>query len=308
MALVVAVAGGNMIYLLAFMVIVAIIALPAVRCALCHPIATPKNAAIDLYYYIKYRKRNNYQTGDLNIYCGYFGAGKTLSLVHKVVGIYNKYEGLPVWDNTKKKFVTQRILVLSNVNLSIPYKPLKSLSQVVAAGKVNAAYDEEHDTLTCTIVCMDELSVQMNSRSFKNNIDAYFLNTLLCCRHYHISFYGSAQRFQHVDKLLRDVTRNVIQCKKVWRFQLLTSYDAWELENATNPDMIQSTSKKCWFVFNRDYNNYDTLAVVENLQKKYDEGDMLTEQEILLKQAPTQTGIENVTNVSRTYKRRMKGK
>lgn len=43
---------------------------------------------------------------------------------------------------------------------------------------------------------MDELSVQMNSRSFKDNFNAYFLNTLLCCRHYHISFYGSAQRFK----------------------------------------------------------------------------------------------------------------
>ena len=66
--------------------------------------------------------------------------------------------------------------------------------------------------MTVTIVAMDELSVQMNSRSFKDNFNAYFLNTLLCCRHYHISFYGSAQRFQHVDKLLRDVTHTVIQC------------------------------------------------------------------------------------------------
>ncbi len=297
-----------MVAFLLFLLVLFLVVSPVFRCAVFHPIACIYNSFIDLKVHLQQKRYNNYQTGDLNIYCGYFGAGKTLSLVHKVVGIYQKYNGLPVYDTARNKFVTQRILVLSNVNLSIPYTPLTSLAQVVAVHKANTVYDEQNDTLTCTVVCMDELSVQMNSRSFKSNIDAYFLNILLCCRHYHISFYGSAQRFQHVDKLMRDVTRNVIQCNKIWRFQVLKTYDAWELENATNPDMIQPLKKDCWFVFDKDYSNYDTLAVVDNLQKKYDEGDIMTEQEILANQAPMPSNIESVTNVSRKFKKRMKGK
>lgn len=281
---------------------------PVFRCAVTHPISAVKNAVVDVRDTVKFKRQNNYRTGDLNIYCGYFGSGKTLSLVHKVVGIYRHYDGLTVWDSARKKFVTQRVLVLSNVDLCIPYVHLESLAQIVAVSDANKCFDDEHDTLTCTVVCMDELSVQMNSRSFKDNIDAYFLNTLMCCRHYHISFYGSAQRFAHVDKLMRDVTMSVIQCRKVWRFQLNTYYDAWEMENATNPEMIKPLARRCWFVRNSDYAAYDTLAVVQNLQKKYNSGDILSETEILANQSPTAPNMDAVSNVSRRYLRRQKGK
>lgn len=281
---------------------------PVFRCAVTHPISALKNAVVDVRDTVKFKRQNNYRTGDLNIYCGYFGSGKTLSLVHKVVGIYRHYDGLTVWDSARKKFVTQRVLVLSNVDLCIPYVHLESLAQIVAVSDANKRFDDEHDTLTCTVVCMDELSVQMNSRSFKDNIDAYFLNTLMCCRHYHISFYGSAQRFAHVDKLMRDVTMSVIQCRKVWRFQLNTYYDAWEMENATNPEMIKPLARRCWFVRNSDYAAYDTLAVVQNLQKKYNSGDILSETEILANQSPTASNMDAVSNVSRRYLRRQKGK
>ena len=99
--------------------------------------------------------------------------------MHKVVGLYNRYNDKPVWCSRRKKFVTQKINVLSNVDLAIPYTKLDSLAQVVKASKTTSAIDDENDTLTVTIVAMDELSVQMNSRSFKDNFNAYFLNTLL---------------------------------------------------------------------------------------------------------------------------------
>ena len=204
---------------------------PGVRCALTHPFHCIYYGVKDGYNYIRYKQGNLRKTGNLDIFCGYFGNGKTLSLVKQVVcREYKRYDGLTVWCNRRQKFVTQRILILSNVDLCVPYERLTGLAQVCAISKANEIYDDEHDTLTITIVCMDELSVQMNSRSFKDNINAYFLNTLMCCRHYHISFYGSAQRFQHVDKMLRDVTMNVVQCKKVWRFQFNSYYDGFQLE------------------------------------------------------------------------------
>ena len=51
----------------------------------------------------------------------------------------------------------------------------------------------------------------------------------MTCRHHYISLYYTAQRFGHVDALLRQVTS---YCDKLWRFQRLKYYDAWELENA----------------------------------------------------------------------------
>ena len=257
----------------------------------------------------KHKQGNLRKTGNLDIFCGYFGNGKTLSLVKQVVcREYKRYDGLTVWCNRRQKFVTQRILILSNVDLCVPYERLTGLAQVCAISKANEIYDDEHDTLTITIVCMDELSVQMNSRSFKDNINAYFLNTLMCCRHYHISFYGSAQRFQHVDKMLRDVTMNVVQCKKVWRFQFNSYYDGFQLENAQDPTLVRPLRRACWFVTDADYNAYDTLQVVDNLQKSFNENDMLTEAEILANQAaPAPVGMDAVTP-SRKAKKIMREK
>ena len=272
-----------------------------------HPFQTGFNAVKDLYYYQLHRGWHNCPVGALDIYCGYFGSGKTLSLVHKVVGLYNRYNDKVVWCPRRKKFVVQKINILSNVDLAVPYTKLESLAQVVKASKTTQAIDDEEETLTVTIVAMDELSVQMNSRSFKDNFNAYFLNTLLCCRHYHISFYGSAQRFQHVDKLLRDVTHTVIQCNKVWRFQLWASYDAWEMENATNTQLLTPISRRCWFVLNKDYDAYNTLACVGNLQKSFREGDMMTEEEILsLRRNEQQANMDGVVKPSRKWRRTQK--
>lgn len=58
------------------------------------------------------------------------------------------------------------------------------------------------------------------------------------------------------------------------------------MENATNAEMIKPLRKGLWFVLDRDYNAYDTLAVVDNLQKKFEEGDILPESEIISNQAP----------------------
>ena len=156
---------------------------PVFRCAVCHPVALPVNGVRDLVTYIRHKDYNLCGTGELVAYTGLFGKGKTLSAVHRVVGAYRQYNGKPVWCRRRKKMVTQRVKVISNVALSVPYEDFVSLEQIVLAAERNQAYDDEHDTLTVTLVLGDEFSVQMNSRNFKTNIDPLFLNTILTCRH-----------------------------------------------------------------------------------------------------------------------------
>ena len=73
--------------------------------------------------------------------------------------------------------------------------------------------------------------------------------------------YYTAQRFGHVDALLRQVTSCVVDCDKLWRFQRQNLYDAWEMENATNTQLLTPLTRRCWFVTNKDYAAYDTLAL-----------------------------------------------
>lgn len=293
-----------MVWIILLIALVLLAAFPALRCALFHPLKLIRFGSVDLFNYIKYQGWNNCPAGELVAYTGLFGKGKTLSAVHKVVSMYHQYNGKQIYDRDRKAWVIQRIKVLSNVALQIPYDDFVSLQQVVHCAEKNGEYDKEHDTLTVTLVLGDEFSVQMNSRNFKSNIDPLFLNTLLTCRHYHISLYYTAQRFGHVDALLRQVTSSVIECNKLWRFQRQAIYDAWEMENATNSNLLTPLARKCWFVTNKDYNAYNTLACVGNLQKSFKARDMMSEEEILaLRRNEQQTNMEGVVKPSRKWRR-----
>ncbi len=263
----------------------------------------------DFCKWIRYRKWRNCPTGRLIAYTALFGRGKTLSVVHYVVHKYKRYNNRIVYDPYRKKWVRQVVDVISNVQLAIPYERFVSLEQVVAAAERNKEKDAENGTLTITLVLGDEFSVQMNSRSFKTNIDPLFLNTLLTCRHHHIELIYDAQRFNHVDALLRQVTNYVVECRKVWRFQVQYFYDAYQLECASDPSLVKPYRRTGWFVKNKDYAAYDTLACVDNLEKKIRSGDMMSEAEILaLRVNDGNAGIEGVTAPSRGLKRRRKRK
>ena len=110
-----------------------------------------------------------------------------------------------------------------------------------------------------------------------------------------------------MDALLRQVTSYVVECDKLWRFQRQNKFDAWDLENAANTQMIAPLSRTCWFVRNRDYEAYNTLACVGNLKKSMKAGDMMTEEEILkLQQNTQQTNMDGVSKPSRRWIQRQK--
>lgn len=271
-----------------------------------HPFRSIYYGAKDSFFYFYHKHYNNCEVGQILAYCGLFGKGKTLSAVHDALAKrYYKYNDKLVWDRGRKKFVTQKIKLVSNVELKgVPYEKFVSLSQLVSISETIKEIDAANDTLTVTVVVGDEFSVQLNSRKFKDNIDPLFLNTLLTCRHHHILIVYTAQRFGQVDALLRQVTSKVIECKKTWRIMVSEVYDAWDLENCTNLSMVKPLRRFGWFIDDKDFNAYDTLACVSNLAKSCKEGDMLTEDEILALQCNTPSDMDAVTNVSRKWKRR----
>lgn len=265
-----------------------IIKYPQFRIAVFHPLSDVYYFFRDLYFYIAHKEYNNCITGEMICFSGLFGKGKTLSAVHYVMQLYKSFNNRLVWDKEKNKFVTQKVHIISNVKLLgiENYEHLESLSQIVQEAYINKDIDRQEDTRTVLLVLIDEASVQLNSRSFKTNINADFLNTLLTSRHYHMSMFYTSQRFTLTDKLLRDVTQTVIDCHKFWRLQGQFIYDGYELENAGNPELVLPKRKTGFFVRNADYNAYDTLAVVDNLQKSFDRDDFISDAEILALRNP----------------------
>lgn len=273
-----------------------------------HPFATVYYGLKDFYNYFKHKEYNYYEAGKLNCYCAHFGGGKTLSMVHYIVFVvFRRYNNKPVWDRSRGRFVTQKIHIVSNVTLNnTPFEPLEGLAQVVNMAKVNKEIDLENNTRTVVLVVIDEASAQLNSRSFKTNIDAAFLNTLITSRHYHISILYSSQKFKLTDALMRSVTQKCIVCKKIWRFVIQSEYDADEMEYASDPTMIKPLRRTGFFVKDADYNAYDTLAVVDKLKKSVDENDMMSAEEILQLRGNLNPDNDAVTHRSRKLKKRRK--
>lgn len=289
-----------MVYLILFAVVLGCIFSVCFRVVLLHPVKTVCNLAVDCYEWIKYHKWYICKTGELIAFVGLFGKGKTLSAVRYVITKYKRYNDRKIFDANRMKWVTQKVHIISNVDLlTVPYERFEGLAQIVQASERFKKIDAENDTLTCIFVLGDEFSVQLNSRKFKDNIDPLFLNTLLTCRHHHITLVYTSQRFNHVDALLRQVTSFVVACNKCWRIMVHGEYDAFALENATDPTLITPLRRFGWFISNKDFGAYDTLACVDNLTKSCKEGDMLTEEQILALQQNNPVGMDGVLQPSR---------
>lgn len=296
-----------MLYILLIGMAVACIVSVCFRVGISHPFKTVHYAIMDSLKWVRYHKWDICSTGQLIAYVGLFGKGKTLSAVHYVINKYKRYNGRKIYDFSRKKWVTQKIHIISNVKLNgVPYENFIGLAQIVQVADRFRKQDDKNDTLTCVFVLGDEFSVQLNSRKFKDNIDPLFLNTLLTCRHHHITLVYTAQRFSHVDALLRQVTSYVINCDKKWRFMVHGQYDAFALENASDPTLIKPLCRFGWFISDADYNAYDTLACVNNLSKSCRSGDMLSESEILSLQQNNSVNMDAVLKPSRKFIRSSK--
>ena len=264
-----------------FVFIVLLIYFPVFRCAVFHPFALIFYSVRDFVFYLRHKQWNMISYGQIVCYIAdsstSFGCGKTLSATDYLVSLFKRYDEKLVWCPERKKFVVQKVKIISNVDfLTIPYEKLISLAQFVQWTDKVHDYDMENGTLTVTYMLIDEASSQLNSRAFKNNFDPYFIARLLTSRHVRASIVLTSQRSGMVDKLMRDCCHLYIGCNKIWRFQVLNYYDAYEIENAQTPSLVAPLRRSCWFVTDKAFQNYDTFASVQSLRKSCESGDMLS--------------------------------
>ena len=272
-----------------------------------HPFKFLYHLIVDPVLYVLHKDYDRCPTGKINAYVAHFGRGKTLSATAYVADLYQRYNNRRVWDKERKCFVTQKVEILSNVRfVRVPSVPLVALMDIVARAQHNKEIDQEQKTLTVTIVLVDEASAQLNSREYRNNFDADTLNTLITCRQYHISLIYTTQKFKFADALLRGVTQECIKCKKFWRIQKLQGYNADQVEIAGDTSLVKPLYTRSFFITDRIYGNYDTLATVDKLVKDAKEGKMISAQEILAARGTAALELDAVTRPSRRLKRMRK--
>lgn len=256
------------------------------RLTVLHPILTVKYACIDLFNFFRYKRWHEYKFGVFDCYDAdegrVFGSGKTLSCVYRIRQDFYKYHNKKIYDFQRKKWVTQKIHIITNLTLNnLPYEHLTNLGQIVQSTEKNRQKDIENDTLTCTICLIDECQNQLHSRSFKDNLSPLMLKQLTECRHFNMSIYYDCPRFKQVDALLRQCTSNVVKNNKIWRWQLQHVYDASEIEDKSHLDDCKMLSKTGFFIENDLFEEYDTKEIIDNLVKAHERGDFLSDDEIL---------------------------
>lgn len=258
---------------------------------------------LDIYRYFRYRKWRNIEMGKIWCFCApEFGGGKTLSGVEHIERLYNKYNGRVVWDFGQNRFVRQVVQIVSNVKFeNVPYIEFKTLKQICDVAKGQKVIDEANCTITNTIFFIDEASSELNSRSFKDNLNPFVLKDMVTCRHSHISVFMTSQDFSLIDALMRTVTSKVVYVFKTWRYCIHKYYNPKVLENAGSYLLIRPTGYGGFFVRDKHYNAYDTFATVEKMVKKFEEKDLLSSEEILQNLGNTSVNADAVINPSRRF-------
>lgn len=213
----------------------------------------------DIYDYIKERKWKNFNEYGIDMYVGMFGHGKTLSMTHKARLLYAQY--------------SDTLMFISNYDLmGIPYTPLINFQQLVDLG------EELPEGKQGCVVLIDEVSSVLSHRNYAS-FPLELISMLCQQRKRHIYIMCTAQRFFMVDKIWRSITTHVYDCNKMWRFQHVQKYDAWEYENAMNTQLIKCIGHNWWFVRNIDYNSYDTSQMITKTSAK----DFISNEEAIVR-------------------------
>lgn len=279
---------------------------PCLRYTIFHPVLVCVNAVKDLYRFFRYKKYNEFKDfGRMTMYIANdsqpFGSGKTLNLVRYVRNVYRHFNGKKVWDSKSKSFVPQVVKIYSNIKLiGIPYIPLTSEQQIIEASELESDYIVQ-------LFVLDEMGSQWNNRNWKNNLTEDLLNSILQQRKSKIAIIGTVQDYSLFDATLRKLTTNVYECSKLWRFLTLREFYAKDIERAqNNTELIICRSKFIRFATDDLYNSYDTTEKVHKLAKDVADGNMLTNQEILLASSGDTPELGSLTHVKRKYRKNVK--
>lgn len=181
----------------------------------------------------------------IRMYVGLPGTGKTVSMVEYLIKLRANFPDIKIYTNFGFKYEDGEI------------NSLDDFSKINHSGGV--------------VFAVDEVQLSFQSRKF-NTFPAEMIFLLTQNRKFKKHFVCTAQLFEHVDKIFRDLTNEVVQCRnlgKRWFFQ--KAYITLDYKSKYNPDSdkLPFVSWRYSFVANSFiFNAFDTFKIVESFQKE----------------------------------------
>lgn len=209
----------------------------------------------DLLNYIVYREYKCFTCWGIHLYTGKFGNGKTS---HAVIDTFKLCEKYP------------QITVLTNIKLMNFPEHTKILELKTVDDILNAPEN--------TVCLIDEIGTLFNSRDFiggRKSVPKSLFQHLCQCRKRKLVIFGTVQRFNLLDKQIRDVTADVTACNSMPKYPFtrmlqavtfdIDEYEMYVLNPVYNPRIMKTNV----VIQKNQYRHlYDTTELVTNLLDK----------------------------------------
>lgn len=219
---------------------------------------------LDFVAYVKYKRWMIFEGWGLHLYVGSFGAGKTCSMVNEAYVLARRYPQLTILTN----------LQLFNFPADTNILLLRSAQDILNA-PVN------------TLVLIDEIGTIFNSRDFassKESVPKILFQHLCQCRKRRLMIYATTQRWNFMDKQLRDIAATVRVTRShfshPWtRVCTIWKYDAVEYDKSFSNPLVR-LRPLCGDVYVQTdacRQRYDTAELIETMLH----ADYISDAEIL---------------------------
>lgn len=217
--------------------------------------------------YNYYKKKKLFPGWGIHLFTGKFGQGKTSLMTIEAYKLCVQYPQLHILTNIKLTNFPQHTKIL----------PLRTASDIL-----NAPNN--------TLVLIDEIGTLFNSRDFstgKNSVPKPVFQHLCQVRKRHMQIFATVQRFNLLDKQIRDITATVTECSATaqhpfsrWLTGLVYDIEEYEAycSNRMYKPRISGTLVRIQTDFRRHL--YDTSELIQGLLTM----DYLSDEEILRNQ------------------------
>lgn len=218
----------------------------------------------DFLLYLKYHENKLFYGWGIHLYVGKFGQGKTCQAVVDTYRLCVKYP---------------QLTVLTNINL----KNFPAHTHIIPLGNVEDILNAPENC----IVLIDEIGTLFNSRDFiggKKSVPKSLFQHLSQCRKRKMMIFGTVQRYNLLDKQIRDISATVFSCRcypahPFSRAMRAIRYDVDEYEMFMANYMYRPRALEIRYSIQKNQYRqlYDTSALVQGLL----ELDYLSDEEIL---------------------------
>ena len=220
-----------------------------ITCAIKHAPLFWRYVISDFYHFLKEKGWNEFRYWGLHLYTGKFGCGKTISAVRRAYEVCCKHKGVTVLTN----------LTLTGFPEDTTVIKLEDANQIL-------------DLPDKSIVLIDEIGTIFNSRDFassKKSVPKPVYQLILQMRHVRIMLLGTVQRWNLLDKQLRDIADTVTECHSYFhdpfsRYTTCTKYDAEQYDKWFNNPLLPIK-----------HIDYDAFVQTDELRSKYDTVEMV---------------------------------